>query len=520
MKKNIYNYFSENNKSGYKTRESWLKKNNIELYNLIIDFNNKNLISCDSFTQKIYNYIFNIKNIPECPTCKKKLKFKKRLKDGYQSYCSTKCTLVSEKTKQTNLKKYGVEYPLKSKIIREKAKQTNLKKFGVENLFELKTIQEKAKQTNLEKYGVENYSKTNEFKEKIKNYHQNYIKNKLIKILKLNDNDISVDIDNNIILYNQCNKHKEFKIYYPNLYDRIRLKINICTKCNPVSEQSSIKEKELIDFIKSLNINYIEKDRKLLNGKELDIYLLNHNLAIEFNGLYYHSELFKDKNYHLNKTEECEKKGVQLIHIFEDEWTYKKEIVKSIIKSKLGLIENKIYARKCIIKEIDSKQYKSFLDDNHIQGGVNTKIKIGLFYNGKLTSVMGFNVSRNSISAKENSYELNRFCNITSTNVIGGASKLLKYFINVYKPSEIISFADRRWSNGNLYEKLGFIRVKTNKPSYFYFKNNENIRYHRFNFRKENLIKMGGDINQTEHEIMLEKKYLKIYDCGIIKFKL
>ena len=161
--------------------------------------------------------------------------------------------------------------------------------------------------------------------------------------------------------------------------------------------------------------------------------------------MWWHNELNKDKNYHLSKTEECEKQGIQLIHIWEDDWLYKKDIVKSIILNKLN--KNKIiYARKCKIKEIKNDLYRKFLDDNHIQGYINSKIKIGLFYDDELVSLMTFGnrrVAMGKKSTNDDEYELLRFCNKLNTNIIGGASKLFKYFIDTYKPEEITTYADR-----------------------------------------------------------------------------
>jgi len=152
------------------------------------------------------------------------------------------------------------------------------------------------------------------------------------------------------------------------------------------------------------------------------------------------------------------------------------------------------------------------LDSNHIQGHVNSSNKLGLYYNDELVSLMCF-IKRNN--KNENFIELSRFCNKLDTSVIGAADKLLKHYIKKYKPVKIVSYADRRWSQGGLYDKLGFIKTNTIKPSYWYvIKDN---RYHKFNFRKnkKTLLEFG---DKTEHEIMLEKKIYRIYDCGLLRF--
>ncbi len=289
-----------------------------------------------------------------------------------------------------------------------------------------------------------------------------------------------------------------------------------CPKCSSFGPSKS--EIEILEFIKSISITAETSNRTVLNGLELDIYIPSKKIAIEFDGLYWHSELHKDKNYHLNKTELCLKKGIQLIHIFEDEWIFKKNIVKSRLKNILGLTSNKIFGRKTVVKEVETKQARIFFENNHLQGYTNSKIKLGLYYKDELVSCMLFSKPRIGIGGSYDGYELTRFANLVNTNVIGGASKLLKHFEKTYQPVEIRSYADRRWSDGGLYDVLGFELSHINKPNYWYIEGNQ--RKHRFGYRKVNLKKLGFDIkDKTEHEIMLERKIYRIYDCGTLSYK-
>lgn len=180
----------------------------------------------------------------------------------------------------------------------------------------------------------------------------------------------------------------------------------------------------------------------------------------------------------------------------------------------------KIYARKCIVKDItDNSIVKKFLNENHIQGFVGSKVKIGLFYNDTLVSLMTFGKKRKIMNSKSNSddeFELLRFCNKKNHLIIGGASKLFKYFINNYLFSEIITYADLRYSNGNLYKKLNMDFIHQSPPNYFYVVSKQ--RKNRFNFRKDILIKEGFESSKSEHEIMLDRKIPRIYDCGALKF--
>lgn len=304
-----------------------------------------------------------------------------------------------------------------------------------------------------------------------------------------------------------CRKHGEFK-----QKSSYHLSGNGCPKCGI---RKSSGETEIYEFVREYFKDAVHSCRDVLdNGMEIDIFIPSKNVGIEFDGLFWHSEHKKLKNYHINKTKECEKKGIRLIHIFEDEWIYKKEIVKSRIKNILGVSSNRIYARKCSIRNVSNEDAMNFLNNSHIQGGIISKYRLGLYYNNELVSLMTFGGKRKNLGSKnvEGIFELFRFCNKLDTVVIGAASKLLKHFIETYKPNEIISYCDIRWSDGNLYERIGFNLDHISQPNYFYVIGDE--RKNRFNYRKDKLISEGFDPNKTEHEIMLERGIYRIYDCG------
>lgn len=294
---------------------------------------------------------------------------------------------------------------------------------------------------------------------------------------------------------------------------------NGCQQCAQEMTDSA-SERELYDFVRMAYDGVVMQNyRSILNdNKELDIYLPSAKLAFEFDGLYWHNERNQpSKSYHLSKTEECLSKGIQLVHIFEDEWIYKKDIVKSRILNLLGK-SDRIYARKCEIRNVSPSTARLFLNNNHIQGFCSSAYRYGLYYNGELVSLMTFGNKRKNLGSKSinGHYELLRFCNKLNTTVIGGASRLFKHFIKEVKPIEIVSYADRRWSNGNLYEKLGFTLTHKSQPSYFYVINDK--RENRFKYRKDALVKEGYDSNKTEHEIMLERGIYRIYDCGCLVY--
>ena len=294
----------------------------------------------------------------------------------------------------------------------------------------------------------------------------------------------------------------------------------------PNVQRNCLTQQEIYDFI-SQHIEANFNNRKVISPQELDIFIPSRNIAIEFDGLLYHSSGYSSLSacngteeyplYHLEKTQACMEKGLQLFHIFENEWRDKKEIWQSVLLNALGKSE-RIYARKCEIREVSSKETKEFLNANHLQGACNSKINLGLFYNNTLVSLMTFGKPRFN---KKYEWELLRFCNVLNTSVIGGASKLLSYFIKTYNPSSILSYANLRWSTGNLYEKLGFTLKGTSSPNYFYF-NNDLILHSRIEFQKHKLKDKLENYNPslTELENMYNNGYRKIYDCGNLVYEM
>ena len=250
--------------------------------------------------------------------------------------CSRKC--ADQKSKDTILNKYGVENISNSKIIKDKKIETCLKNFGVEYPQQSNKIFQKSKDTKLEKYGDKNYS----------NYKKATITKRKELIKKYN----AIDYDGQFLTLN-CKKNHIYKITLDLYFNRIKIKTDICTICNPYKSNESPNEVKIYEFIKNIYSNEIKlKDRSILSGKELDIYLPELKLAFEYNGLYWHNELYKENNYHLNKTEQCEAQGIQLIHIWEDDWRYKEDIVKSIILNFLNKIPHIVFSTKTIVKEI------------------------------------------------------------------------------------------------------------------------------------------------------------------------
>lgn len=421
---------------------------------------------------------------------------------GAKKYaCSRKCS--EQKNKDSILKKYNVENISQSNDIKNKKINTCRKNFGVDFPQQSNLIFEKSLNKKNLLYGDKFY---NNSKQMINTKSLNVCEKYKAKVYK----------DGIFTFYcNDC--QNEYEISLSLFHNRKRIKTKICTNCNPFNSNESPNEVEVLNFIReNYDAEIKVKDRNILNGKELDIFLPDLKLAFEYNGIYWHSELYKPTKYHKDKTEICKKNNISLFHIWEDDWKYKQDIIKSMILNKLNKTKYKIYARKTEIKIINDRELvKSFLENNHLQGYINSKINIGLFQNNELYSIMTFSRNRRS-SNKSGEWELLRFCNKINYNIIGSASKLLKFFIQNFKDNKIITFADLSFSSGELYFKLGFNLDGITQPNYFYII--DGIRKHRFNFRKNELVKKGYDISKSEHQIMLDRNIYRIYDSGNMRF--
>ena len=442
-----------------------------------------------SFSERLYIISHNIEKQPLC-YCGNKVKFISR-SDGYRTFCSVKCTSndkeIKSKRNETNIKRYGSICPLNNKKIKQKSIDTLQKHYGnITNPGELRLANKKLRKIAYESYIIDkNIIDNFDILFTEEEYINNGPKNKKLKF--------------------KCKKcNNIFETY---LYNGHKPR---CYTCDP-RPLKSIQEEEIIKYIRSKYNGIIKRsNRSILSNIELDILLPEKNIAFEYNGLYWHSNIFKDDNYHLDKTIKCNEKNIQLIHIFEDEWLNKKQIVKNRIDNILQLTKYKIYARKCIVKEIDNKTKNVFLEKYHIQGKDNSKIKLGLFHKNRLVSVMTFGKPRFN---KKYDWELIRYCNIGKFNIVGGAGKLLKYF-EINNKGSIITYADRRWSKGNLYEKIGFERKGISPKNFYYVWRNK--RESRMKYQKHKLknILEKFDENKTEYENMKENGFSKIYDCG------
>jgi len=424
---------------------------------------------------------------------------------------------VQEKSRNTVLKEYGVTSVLKSPLIQEKIKNTLLESLGVDNPLKSSIIRDKLKQTNLLKRGVEWPTQSAEVIDKRRTNDRFKYWDTFIEILKLKkleplftQEEYSTGRDLFAFKCLKCEKIFTTDRFYAQ---------GIGCSC---SAYRSRYEEEIVDWLKSINIINIETNKKYgRKGKsssyELDIYLPDFNLGIDFHGLFWHSDQVQTRKYHQDKYVFFKNIGIYYIQIFENEWLSKCNIVKSIILSKLHKT-TAIYARKCNIKEISSIQYREFLEANHLQGYVSANIRLGLFYEDKLVSICSFSKSRYDKST--NCYELIRSCTLLNYSIIGGFQKLLKYFEDTVKPEKLISYINVRYFDGSSYLSSNFNIDILTAPNYFYFHlNNMYILYSREKFQKHKLEKIltTYDKNLSESENMFKNKYLRIYDAGNLK---
>ena len=277
----------------------------------------------------------------------------------------------------------------------------------------------------------------------------------------------------------------------------------------PMPQCSDDFKLEILQHIKDVYKDDIQSNVELSSEiGNVDIYIPGRKLAIEYNDLYEYSEKFIDKYYFINKVNKCSEEDIRILYIYGDEWEYKKYVVKNRLKHLLGL-SDKIFARKCKIYPIQTKEKNEFLDQYHIQGKDASFYNIGAFYNKKLVAVMTLGYSR------DNKVALSRFA--MSASIVGVASKLWKYILNHTDYPIIVTYADLSYASGNIYTVLGFEKINQTYPDYKYIIDNK--RKHKGMFRKCNLVKQGFDPNKSEAQIMKDRGILKIHDCGKVKYE-
>lgn len=384
---------------------------------------------------------------------------------------------VQRLKKQTLVKRYGVEVPLQNPNLVEKMKQTNLEKYGVENVAQNAEIKEKTRQTNIERYGTsttlilpENRKKMEEAF--IAKYGEEIGKNRYAEIAARNGG-----------------------IHPIQLADRLTISV-------------SQGELEVSDLLRSkFGLEVEQSNRTILKGKEIDIWIPNLQIGIEYNGVYWHSEAAGcSKNEMYSKYKQCKELGIILFNVWDFECTARKEQILGFLASKFGC-NQKIYARECKVKLIEPIHATGFVNAYHIQPVKNSAVlNYGLYYNQELVSVMSFRKHHRD----NKTWALSRLCSKPNITIVGGASKLFSFATKENNWEEVISWSDNRWSEGNVYTKMGFELKAEYGPDYQYYDLKRQVVIPKQAATKKKLNAVG----QTEHERALELGLTRIWDCG------
>lgn len=500
-----------------------------------------NTISKIKFKEK-----YGVDNPSQLKSVKEQVKKTKLEKYGSETYNNT------EKAKLTNIEKYGVDNAAKSDLVKEKirnslskvnikekiskTKATNLEKYGVEFISQSKEIQRIIQKNNIEKYGSKHPMQNEKF---IKEVFQKSLKEKygVINISqipkvankikqskfinrqqrltsKLGNLIQSFPTKNSVeIKCPECNKNSTLNIGF--LEQRHKFDMDLCLHCTPYKIQSYIQQ-ELANWIKKeLNIEIIENYKIPNSNKEIDIYIPHKNIGIEVNGLYWHGEKFRHEKWHQEKKLLGIENNINIINIWEDELKLNRLLIENRLRSIL-LHNNKIFARKCTIKEVSVADSKAFFDEYHLHGFIGGKIKLGLYYNDNLYSMI---ILGNRNEFKDESYELLRYATKSNISITGGFNKLISYGIKNYGIDKITTYIDLDWCNyrDNIYEHSKFNFIKMTIPKFHWVVNSK--RENRIKYQKWKLVQAGADKNKTANEIMHDAGYYKIWDTGNLKYE-
>lgn len=506
----------------------------------------------ERYAENLWLWLNSMDERPGCQICSKTLRYIDRTA-GYGKYCSTKCAANSPDVKRqhraandarspddthemvarrqaTMVQRYGKPHALQVDAFRSRAAErysqrdrseisdkrsaTIRSRYGVSNMWELPEFRQSIIDTNMSRYGAPWFLQSPE----VINQRSRARAREFYDSLSARVPDctplFSFDEYHGVSHQYQwqCKRCDTiFSDHIDNGSDPM------CTTCFPEGRRSSAGERQLVEFIKThLGITNLRQNvTDIIPPKELDIWIPDHNLAIEYNGLYWHSELkIPDRSYHQQKLRACADVGVRLIQIFSDEWESRRDIVESRLRHVLGRSDRICGARQCHIMPISRSDYEAYMDKHHMQGTCITAVRLGAFHDGDLVAAMGFGQHR-AIFKSRSGWELLRFA--TSGNIPGIASRMFKHFIKHHDPDAVISYCDLRWGTGTTYLNMGMTRQSTTQPGYWYTKDGSK-RLHRFNLSKQKLIAKGFDPNLTESEITKSLGYYRIWDAGHAKF--
>lgn len=478
-----------------------------------------------SISESVYRYLNNVSDV----ICENgnRLKFR-NFRDGYgfcgrPNVCACAKSSISESVR---LKKSTVTTEQQEKSNARRV-ATNLKKYGVENAGQTETakqrhravyadsersekITQQVKATKQEKYGDTNYNNREQIRKTWNDRKQQYMEERFPE----KHLGTLYDPDQLAALFENHTPYQIAELTNTSVTTVFRHLASHGLR----DPYRSTLEQEMRLFLMSQGVtNIMENSRSVIpSGKELDLYLPDHNLAIEMNGIYWHHEGIPHihKHYHRQKFLDCESQGIQLITVFSDDWEQKRDVVENLISHKLGFTQHHWDARKLTVRMLKSRDVKQFLITHHIQGYAPASECLALCDDDDIVAVMTFSKPRSGIGKhRPHTWELVRYA--SSGSVRGGASRLLTHFIRRHPEiQQIVSYSNNEYSQGQLYRTLGFDLESDLPASYFYYCPKENRRYHRYNFAKHKLVEQGFDSSLTETQIQTQRGYLKIWDTG------
>lgn len=438
----------------------------------------------------------------------------------YSRFCSSKCAQASDevriKTQTTCIDRFGATTNLITKENINKVQLTCLTKYGVDNYSKTAEFQIKFKAVCNIRYGVDNPSKLQWVQQKITQTHQDRYNRK-----RFSQAHIPMDV---IALKNNVEEMNRwyFDLKMPITAIAEILGVNHSQLCvhfatnlgiDITRHRVSYPEYCLQQWIKEFEPTVVANDRTIISPKELDIVIPYKKIAIEYHGLAWHCEVRgnKGKTYHLDKLTQCQAQGYRVVQIFSNEWLTQQALVKSRLKAMLGHSQ-RISARACDIRTISSQEAKEFLDQNHIQRNCVSSVAVGLFDRGRLVMVLTMGKPRFN---RNYQWELLRLATVQGLAVRGGASRLFTWFTRNYSPLTIISYCDRRWNTGNVYQQLGFDFVKNTDPNYWYTKDYLKLE-NRMSYQKSKLAQLllNFDPKLTEWDNMQLHGFDRVWDCG------
>jgi very-short-patch-repair endonuclease len=468
-------------------------------------------------------YVYNgIYDHPKCVVCNSPTNFK-NFSGGFYRVCSQECTYRDEERSRRIVT--NTDYQAKVK----KIKQTNQKRYGVDCNFQLDSVKEKIKHTKLERYGDEFYNNMEANKRTVlENYGTEYwfasqagkdclkaIRDKNGGSLKLtpeinstiNDIDYLIELNKTMHMFDMAEllgvTGRTIKLKLEGAGHQVLY--------HP-TKWCKLQGKLFDDIVSLYREEVIFNEKSVITPKVIDIYIPNKKIAIELNGIYWHSESpGENRKYnHRNRLELCNDKGVSLIQVTDMEYKEQRELVLDLIRSRLG-INIKLGARECELRKITNRETRTFLDDNHFQGYVSASVVYGLFLNDELLSVMSFGKSRFN---KKYDYELLRFVVKNGYNIIGGPQRLFNAFVKEYSPDSIVSYCDLSKFEGNMYYNLGFTLSHRSDPNYFYYKAGKTLSRIKAQKHKLKELLEVFDGKKSESENMFNNGYKRYWDCG------